>query len=418
VPSTSKPLNHSTIPAISRTFAALAYPNFRRWFVGQLFSLIGSWMQATAQGYLIFQLTQSPAYLGYVGFANGIPSWLFTLYGGVIADRVPRRSMLIITQSMMLVLAFILGGLTFVNMVQPWHILILSFLLGIANAFDAPARQAFVVELVDDRNDLTNAIALNATMFNTATIFGPAVGGLVYAWAGPGWCFTINGFSFIAVIIALLLIRLPPFVPQQHYNKALADIRDGLRYVIRDETVRLLIIGLGMVGIFGFGVITLIPAWAVDVLGGDVRTNGLLLSARGIGSLIAALMVAALGYRNIRGKLWTMGSFVMPLMFFFFSLVRRIPLSLGLILLTGLGLMAMTNTTNALVQSHIPDELRGRVMSIYSLVFLGGTPIGALWAGTLAAKLGAPTTVMINAAILLLYAIFIWLRRPQVRELK
>jgi MFS family permease len=188
-----------------RTFAALKHSNYRLWFQGQLVSLFGTWMQTTAQGFLVFELTHSPEYLGYVGFAAGIPTWLFTLYGGVIADRVPRRTLLTVTQTSMMVLAFILAGLVFSHLVQPWHILALAFLLGVANSFDAPARQAFVGEMVA-REDLTNAIALNATMFHMATAVGPAVAGFTYALFGPGWCFTLNGLSFIAVIAALRIV--------------------------------------------------------------------------------------------------------------------------------------------------------------------------------------------------------------------
>jgi MFS family permease len=181
--------------SLNRTFAALQHRNYRLWFVGQLVSMVGTWMQSTAQGYLVFELTRSPAYLGYVGFAAGVPSWLFMLYGGVVADRMSRRNLLLITQTVMMILAFGLAGLTFSGLIQPWHLILLAFGLGVANAFDAPARQAFVLEMVS-REDLTNAIALNSTMFNLATVIGPAVAGVAYAILGPAWCFTLNGLSF------------------------------------------------------------------------------------------------------------------------------------------------------------------------------------------------------------------------------
>src|SRR5437773_6836739 len=194
------------------TFASLKHRNYRLWFTGNLVSLFGTWMQATAQGYLVFQLTNSPAYLGYVGFAAGVPAWMFTLYGGVIADRMSRRTLMLITQTSMMILAFVLAGLVFAGLVRPWQIVTLAFLLGVANAFDGPARLAFVVELVD-REDLTNAIALNATMFNLATATGPAMAGLTYALIGPAWCFMLNGLSFTASITALLRMKLPPPKP-------------------------------------------------------------------------------------------------------------------------------------------------------------------------------------------------------------
>ena len=284
------------------TFISLKYPNYRLWFIGQLVSLVGTWTQATAQGYLIYQLTKSPAYLGYVSFANGLPSWFFTLYAGAIADRVPRRTLMVITQTSMLVLAFILAILTFTNLVQWWHILILAFLLGISNAFDAPARQAFVLEMVE-REDMTNAIALNSTMFNSAVVLGPAIGGLIYAWVGPGWCFTINGISFIAVIIALLLMKLKPFVPIRSNGSTLSDVKEGLKYVVNHSALRMMIANLFITTVFGLGIATLIPAWAVVVLGGDATTNGFLLAARGFGSLIGALLIAAMGRIQVQGKI-------------------------------------------------------------------------------------------------------------------
>jgi MFS family permease len=298
------------------TFASLKYPNYRLWFAGQLVSLVGTWTQSAALGYLIYQLTKSPAYLGYVSFASGLPTWIFTLYAGAIADRVSRRTLMVITQTSMMILAFILAFLTFTNTVQPWHIIVLSFLLGVSNAFDAPARQAFVLEMVD-RDDMTNAIALNSTMFNLAFVLGPALGGLIYAAVGPGWCFVINGISFIAVIIALLLMKLKPFTPIDTRNSAISDMKEGLRYVINHSAVRMLITNLFITTLFGLGITTLIPAWSNTVLNGDATTNGFLLAARGFGSLLAALMIAALGRFRWRGKLWSANSLLLPISMIF-----------------------------------------------------------------------------------------------------
>jgi MFS family permease len=270
---------------LKETFLSLSYPNYRLWFIGQLVSLVGTWMQSAAQGYLIYELTKSPAYLGYVSFAAGLPSWIFTLYAGAIADRIPRRTLMVITQSSMMLLAFILAALTFTNLVQPWHIIVLAFLLGIANAFDAPARQAFVVELVD-RDVLTNAIAVNSTMFTSAIVVGPAVGGLTYAAVGPEWCFVLNGISFIAVIAALMMMKLKPIQRIQRKATAWSEIKDGLRYVWRDDRLRMLISNIGVTTLFGLSIATLIPAWSVDILGGDAKTNGFLLSARGFGHFL------------------------------------------------------------------------------------------------------------------------------------
>jgi predicted MFS family arabinose efflux permease len=400
---------------LRNTFAALRFPNYRLWFRGQLVSLVGTWMQSTAQGFLVYQLTNSPAYLGYVGFASGIPTWLFTLYGGVVSDRMPRRTLLVITQTSMLILAFILAGLTFAGMVQPWHVLVLAFLLGIANAFDAPARQSFVLEMVD-RESLTNAIALNGSMFNSATAVGPAIAGLTYAAFGAGWCFTINGISFIAVIIALLLMKLKPWQPPEARASTIEEMKVGVVYVLKHPVIRVLMIGAGMISVFGFSFITLLPAWAVTILGGDATTNGLLQSARGIGALIAALIIASLGSFNWKGKLLTAGSLIGPVFLLIFALMRGLPLSLLMIMVVGWAFMIFNNVNNALIQTRVQDDLRGRVMGVYMLIFNGLSPIGALLAGTMADRFGEQFSVLVMAAIFLAYASFAFIFFPQIRR--
>jgi predicted MFS family arabinose efflux permease len=400
---------------LSDTFAALKHYNYRLWFIGQMVSLMGTWMQSTAQGYLIYQLTNSPVYLGLVGFVGGLPTWLFTLFGGVVADRIPRRTLMVITQTAMMILAFVLGVLTFTHTVQPWHILVLAFLLGVANAFDSPARVSFVIELVP-RTDMTNAIALNSTMFNIATVVGPSVAGLTYAAFGPAWCFTINGLSFIAVIAALLLMRFKLEAPPPRRSNAMADAVEGLRYVFTNKMVLSLTGAVGLVSVFGFGLMNLFPVWATDVLHGDVTTNGLLVSARGFGALVSALMLASLGKHRVRGKMWMAGALVMPVALFVFSWVRWIPLSLGILVVIGWGLMMITNNSNALIQSDVPDALRGRVMGVFALVFNGAIPIGALVAGAAAERIGAPWTATISAIVLFISAVAAWIFLPDIRR--
>lgn len=399
----------------SQTFAALRHPNFRLWFIGQIISLVGTWMQATAQGYLVYELTDSPFLLGIVGFSAGIPVWLFSLYGGVIADRISRRKMIIITQSSMMLLAFILALLTFTGLIQAWHIVILAFLLGTANAFDGPARQSFVVEMVS-REDLTNAIALNSTVFNLGTIVGPAVAGLVYAWLGPAWCFTVNGISFIGVLTALFLMRVPSSTMNNQSKSSTANLLDGVRFAFGDINIRVLLIVLGTVSVFGFSLMNLMPAWATNVLGGDVKTNGLLLSARGVGSLAGALMIASLGSHIVRGKIWTLGSIVMPISLLIFGMFRILPVSLAMMIVMGWSLMAAVNITNALIQTHVPDELRGRVMSVYTLIFQGGMPIGALLTGWLADRVSEPAAVLSCALVMLVVVGVCQIRRPSMRS--
>ncbi len=400
---------------LAQTFTALRHPNFRLWFIGQVVSLVGTWMQATAQGYLIYELTQSAAYLGIVSFANGLPTLLFTLFGGVIADRLPKRRLIIITQGSMMVLALVLGFLTFTHLVQPWHVVILAFLLGIANAFDAPARQAFIVEMVD-REDLTNAIALNSTIFNLGTVIGPAIGGLVYAWLGAGWCFTINGISFIAVILALAFMSIAAKNLPAPTGSSLVRLKEGLRFVFAEPRIRLILIYTGVLSIFAFSLMTLMPAWAVKILGGDVRTNGLLLSARGAGSLVGALMIAYLGSSHVRNKVWLSGWYIMPFALVAFALVRWVPGSLALLAILGWSMMSVLNNSNAMIQSYVPDELRGRVMSVYAMVFMGGVPLGSLLTGGMATWFGEPSTVLICSGVILLASIGTFFFRDTIRN--
>jgi MFS family permease len=408
-------VNSRLVVRFQETFAAMKHYNYRLWFFGQLVSLMGTWMQSTAQGYLIYQLTGSTAYLGLVGFIGGVPALVFTLFGGVIADRISRRNMMVITQSSMLILAFILAALAFTHVVQPWHILVLAFLLGVANAFDAPARVAFVMELVS-REDMTNAIALNSTMFNIATVVGPSVAGLTYAAFGPAWCFTLNGISFIAVIGALLFMRIKPIIPPDRRATVMADLKEGLSYVFSHPLILSLIGSIGMVSIFGIGMMTLLPAWATDILHGDVTTNGWLVSARGFGSMVSALMLAYLGSRRYRGKLWTVGAFIMPVMLFIFALIHWLPLALVALVGVGWSFMMIMNNSNAMMQSQVPDHLRGRVMSVYTLVFFGSMPLGSLFAGAFAQKFNEPLTVMVGAGILMAMAIGSWIFLPGIRR--
>jgi len=394
---------------------ALKYPNYRLWFWGQIISLFGTWMESTALAFLVFDLTKSPAYLGLIGFATGVPTWLFTLYAGVIADRMSRRTLLMITQTVMMLLAFILAALTFLHRVQPWHILVIAVLLGTANAFEAPARQSFVLEMVEPE-DMTNAIALNAAMFNSAMAVGPAAAGLVYAFLGPAWCFALNGASFLAVILNLQKMRLRPFVPQAERTSALADLKEGLKYVARHPLIRTIIGLLGIVSLFGVSFSTLFPAWAVNILHGDAKTNGFLQSARGLGAVTAALLIAALGRFRFRGKLLTFGTFALPMAVAAFALVRWTPLSLVLVFGSGLAQVLIFNLSNALVQTNSPDGLRGRVMGVYTMVFFGLMPIGALGVGLTAQHLSTPAAVLIGAGVMLSAAAALAVYLPHLRR--
>lgn len=399
------------------TFAALRYPNYRLWFFGQMISMIGTWMQSTAQGYLVYELTGSSAMLGVITFVNGIPALLLMMYGGLIADRIPRRTLLIITQAAMMVLAFVMAALVFTKLIAPWQIAILAFLLGVVNAFDAPARQSFVLEMVD-RDAMTNAIALNSTMFNIGTVVGPAVSGITYALVGPAWCFTINGVSFIAVIAALARMKLAPFTPPQRGQKQLSEIKEGIQYVWHNKVIRGFIVNMGVLSMFGFGLVALMPAWAVSVLHGDETTNGWLLSARGVGSLVGGLILATIGTRYVRGKIWSFSTLIMPFVWVAFAWFTPLPVNLFLMGLLGLFIILIANLSNAMVQSQVDDHIRGRVMGIYTMVFFGLNPIGALLAGLSAEKFGEQWTVVGAAVISLAAALFIRWKMAYLREVR
>jgi MFS family permease len=402
------------------TFAALRHPNYRLWFWGQMVSLFGTWMQSTAQGFLVFELTRSPAYLGYVSFASGVSIWLFMLFGGVIADRIPRRTLLLVTQSYMMVLALVLAALTFLHWAQPWHILVMAFLLGVGNAFDAPARQAFVLEMVS-REDLTNAIALNSAMFNASMAVGPAAGGLLYAFLGPGWCFTINGLSFLAVIASLLRMRLPAAAAPRRgastFSELSSEMKAGVRYTATHPQIRVLIGLAAGVAAFGFCFVPLFPAWAVHVLGGDAVTNGWLQSARGAGALVGSLTIASLGRSTARGRILTAGSILFPLLLLVYSFTRHLPSSLLLVMTVGFGSVVTLNLINSLVQTLSSDGLRGRVMSLYSLAIFGLMPVGGLLAGTAAQRFGEPAAVAACALLMLAISLAIALGSPRLRGL-
>jgi len=409
-------MNAITRP-LAAAFAAMKYRNFRLWFIGQFISLAGVWMQMTAQGYLIYELTHSPEYLGYVGFAAGAPSLILILYGGVVSDHMSRRTLLILTQCGAMVAALILAGLSFAGAIRPWHILVIAAVAGVINAFDAPARQAFVRELVGPE-DMSNAIALNSALFTGAMAVGPALAGIIYVKGGPAWCFAANGLSYLGVIAALAAIREDKAPERPVGVSPFMAVVQGLRYAASHPVIRVMIVITGVTSLLGISFLTLVPAWAKDILGGDAQTNGWLQSARGVGSLLGALMVAALGRRVLKGRLVLGGTLVFPAFIVFFALVRAIPLSLLAILGSGWGFMVSLNALNTLIQTHVADELRGRVMSLYGLVFYGAMPVGSLIVGHLAAAIGAPSTVLVVGSAGMAFAVWLLIAYPALRRME
>jgi len=399
---------------VRATFRALQHRNFQLFFSGQLISLIGTWMQFVAQAWLVYRMTGSSLLLGAVGFAGQIPVFLLAPAGGTLADRHNRHRIVIGTQAAAMLLAFLLAGLTLADVVQVWHILVLAALLGAVNAVDIPARQAFLVDMVG-KEDLMNAIALNSSMFNGARIIGPAVAGILVASIGEGWCFFANAVSYLAVIAGLLLMRLPRFVRAAHTASPLADIIEGFGFVRRTTPVRTLLVLIGLVSLVGTPYTVLMPIFADQILHGGARGLGLLMGATGVGALAGALALATRSGLRGLGRLVALSAVGFGTSLILFSFSRWFWLSLVFLLPAGFSMMLQMASTNTLIQAMVPDRLRGRVMAVYSMMFMGMAPLGALFAGVVADRLGAPLTVAIGGAACLLGAGAFALRLPGLR---
>ncbi len=401
---------------IPKTLNALRHRNFRLYVAGQLLSTMGTWMQIIAQGWLVYQLSQSELMLGVVGFASAIPALLITPWGGVIVDSVSKRKLMVITQSCSMVLALILAGLTFSGVVQVWHVLILAACAGIVNSFDGPARQAFVVEMVG-KADMPNAIAINSMTFNTARMVGPAIAGILLVVIGPAWCFTINGISFLAVITGLLLMQLPPTIPKAVQAQAWQQLRSGLSYAVHADGVGALLLVSLTLSLFGITYSTVLPAFVDQVLHQDARAYGTINMASGIGAVLAAVLVARFGDRGFRGRWLRMVALAYPLVLLAFGVTSFYPLSIGLSVLLGMGFMNQFTLINTLLQSQIADEMRGRVMSLYTITFFGLAPFGNLAMGALSEAWGISLTISISAIIALALMGVIFYKMPRIRQL-
>jgi len=403
--------------AIPPIFGALRHRNFRLFFFGQLVSLVGTWMQQVAQAWLVLTLTNSAFYVGLVSALASLPVLVFSLYAGALADRMSKLKLIILTQTAAMLLAFLLAGLVFARVVTVAHIVVLAALQGVVMAFDVPGRQSFFVEMVG-KEDLMNAIALNSSAFNVTRVLGPAAAGILIGRFGVGICFLLNGISFVAVLAALFAIRLPPRRPTPLPPSTWAHIREGLRYVASDRRVLAIVLNIGVLSIFGFPFLVLLPVVARDVLGRGAAEFGWMSSSVGAGALGGALMLAAFARQLPKGRLlrWAAGS--MGLIVAAFGLSRSMPVSLIALVLAGFAMIVNTATTNTLLQTLAPDHLRGRVMSVFTLAFVGMGPVGALQAGVLADHLGAPATLVIGGLICLVVSVGVFQRVRQVAELR
>ncbi|MBI2818617.1 MAG: MFS transporter [Acidobacteria bacterium] len=391
---------------------ALRHRNFRLFLGGQFLSLIGTWVQTVALNWLVYRLTGSAVMLGLIGFASQIP-YLFSPIGGVVADRISRHRMIILTQALSTIQAVLLGWLTLTGQVRIWHIFFLALALGVIGMFDMTGRQSFLVEMVG-KEDLVNAIALNSSVYNSGRIVGPAVAGVLVAAIGEGWCFLLNASSFLAVIVGLLLMRLPPPAARTHGISPVEQLREGINYVRRHDPSRALLINLGIVSIMSYSFIVLMPVFADRMLGGGPKTLGVLMSAFGAGALLGAMYMASL--TGLRGLSRTIvrATIVYSIALILFAFSPSIALASFFLIVTGFGMMLQVASTNTGLQSITPDALRGRVMGFYGMMFMGMVPIGSLVAGWLGEWIGASYTVSLGAAVSIVAALVFNRQRPVV----
>jgi MFS family permease len=395
-------------------FRALRHRNFQLFISGQLVSLVGTWMQTVAQSWLVYRMTHSAALLGAVGFASQVPILFLGPVAGILADRTSRRKIVITTQSLMMIQAFLIAALTLSQVIQVWQVFSLALFLGICNAFDVPARQSFFVDMVGNE-DLMNAIALNSSMFNVARSIGPAVAGILVAALGEGMCFLINGISFVAVIAGLLMIRIPRHRPDPTPSRTLEQFLGGWRYVWNNGAIGALMLLLGAVSLLGMSYAVLMPIFADQVLHSGPSGLGELLTSAGVGALFGALWLARRERAQGLDRVIVYASMGFGASLVLFSLSRSFWLSLILLVPVGFCIMTQLASTNTLVQSMVKNEMRGRVMGIYSMMFLGMAPFGSLFAGYLAEHLGAPAAVSFAGMASMLGALLFALRRPGLR---
>ncbi|HKV04416.1 MAG TPA: MFS transporter [Candidatus Acidoferrales bacterium] len=396
------------------TIRSLRYRNFQLFFSGQLISLIGTWMQNVAQAWLVYRMTGSSLLLGVVSFAGQIPVFPLAPLAGMVADRLNRRKVVIATQTASMILALILAFLTLTGRVTVLDVIVLAACMGVVNSFDIPARQSFLVEMVGIE-DLMNAIALNSSMFNGARIIGPAIAGILVASIGEGWCFFVNGVSFIAVIVGLFMMRMPHRQREREAVSALEHIAEGFRFVRKTAPIRALLLLLGLVSLVAMPYTVLMPIFAAQVLHGNARTLGVLGAATGIGALAGALVLASRTRVHGLGTWVAIACGASGTSLILFSLSHWYALSVILLVPVGFAMMTQMGASNTMVQAMVPDRLRGRTMAVYAMMFMGMAPLGALLSGGVAQRIGAPWTVGLGGTLTLAGAIAFGRYLPRIR---
>ncbi|HGE72292.1 TPA: MFS transporter [Candidatus Poribacteria bacterium] len=398
-------------------FRAFKYRNYRLFFTGQGISLIGTWMQRIAMSWLVFRLTNSSFLLGLVGFTSQIPTFILCPFAGVIADRVDRLRIMIVTQILSMIQAGILAFLVISNRISVWHVVILSVILGMVTAFDIPSRQSFIIKMVDKREDLGNAIAMNSFMFNSARLIGPSLAGIIISAFGDGICFLLNAISYIAIISALFAMKVKPDERAKSNNRILEDLKIGSAYTFGIPPIRNVLLLLGLVQFVGMPYTVLMPLFAKNILGGDANTLGFLMAGVGCGALFGAIFLAS--RKNAQGldRIIPMASTIFGIGLIFFSLSRVFATSLLLISLCGFGMMVQMASCNTVLQTIIDDDKRGRVMSFYTMAFMGPAPFGSLLGGWAASHIGAPNTLIIGGIISILGAVIFATKSPSLRRM-
>jgi MFS family permease len=396
---------------------ALRSKNYRLFFAGQGVSLIGSWMTQIATVWLVYHLTNSAFMLGVVGFTSQIPNFLLAPFGGVLVDRFPGRRILVGTQILAMAQSLTLAALALSGVIQLWHILVLSLLQGLINAVDAPARQVFVIDLVEKREDLASAIAINSTMFNGARLVGPAIGGLLIAQVGEGYCFLVDGLSYIAVIWALLAMKLSPKASVNTEGNPWQKIKAGWSYAFRSPPIRAIVLLSALVSLMGMQYTVLVPVVADKVFQGNAQTLGFLMAASGIGALSGGIYLATRQTVVGLGKLIILGPAILGVGLIIFAFSRWLPLSQLAMGLVGLGTILQIAAGNTVLQTIVDDDKRGRVMSLYTMSFLGITPFGSLLGGALANQIGVTNTLTLAGVVCILGAIGFNRQLPALKEI-
>jgi MFS family permease len=399
----------------SHAWRALRHRNFRLFFAGQSISLIGSWMTRVATSWLVYRLTKSPLLLGTVGFAGQIPTFLLAPLAGVVVDRFDRRTLLVWTQSAAMVQSLLLAWLTLSHRINIYEVLALSVVQGFVNAFDMPGRQSFMVKMVQDKADLSNAIAINSSMVNAARLVGPALAGMLIAATNEGWCFAVDGVSYIAVIASLLMMRVPADRIHRAATSAMTELREGWSYVAGIAPIRTILTLFALLSLMGWPFMVLMPIFAAQVLHGGPHTLGFLMGALGLGSLGCALSMVM--RRNVRGltKMLPIGAGAFGAGLVLFGLSNSLWLSMAMMLVTGFGMMQGMVASNTILQTLVDEKMRGRVMSYYTMAFVGMAPFGSLLSGFMAHELGAQRTVIVSGTACILGALWFWSRLAGIR---